>query len=240
MNNELRIVILAAGKGTRMDSNLPKVLHSFNNKPLIDHVLDESSLLNPLETILVVGFKKEMVVDHMHKRKNLKFAEQNDQLGTGHAVLQTKKLLQNKSGHILILYGDVPNIKSSTLLPIINKHIKEDRGISLITAELEDPTGYGRIIKDSGGKLLKIIEEKDCSKSEKKINEINTGIFIFKIPEIFKIIEKIKTNNASREYYLTDIVELAQNKMTMQAVKINDSTEIIGVNTIKQLEELKN
>lgn len=240
MNKEFRVVILAAGKGTRMDSELPKVLHLFKGLTLIDHVLNESALLRPAETILVVGFKKEMIISHTSNRKNLKFVEQKEQLGTGHAVLQTKKLLKNKNGHIVILYGDVPNIKSSTLDPIINQHVNEDRGITLISAELENPRGYGRIFKDNNGKLLKIVEEKDCSAEEKKLKEINSGIFILKIPEIFEIIEKINTNNASKEYYLTDIVEIAQDKMEMKAIKIGNSNEILGVNTIDQLEELNN
>ena len=111
-----------------------------------------------------------------------------EQLGTGHAVLQTEDLLKNKSGHILILYGDVPNIKASTLLPIIHNHIENNRGITLITADLDNPTGYGRIIKNSAGSISKIIEEKDCSNEQRLIKEINTGIFIFQIPQIFEIL----------------------------------------------------
>ena len=146
MNKELRIVILAAGKGTRMNSDLPKVLHKLNGKPLLDHVLDESELLNPREIILVVGFKKEHVISHTKNRINLTNVNQIEQLGTGHAVLQTEEFLKDKKGHILILYGDVPNIKASTLEPIIDDHIKNNRDLTLITAELDDPTGYGRII----------------------------------------------------------------------------------------------
>lgn len=239
MNKELRVIILAAGKGKRMNSKLPKVLHPYNGLTLIDHVLNESALLNPLKTILVVGFEKEIIMSHTAKRKNIQYVEQSEQLGTGHAVLQTKRILKDKSGHIIVLYGDVPNIKSLTLQPIINKHISENRGITLISADLENPTGYGRIIKDKNGKLLKIIEEKDCSEEEKKLKEINTGIFILKIPKIFEILEKISSNNASKEYYLTDIIELAQDKMKMRAIKIDNSFEIMGVNTVKQLEELK-
>ena len=210
MNKELRVVILAAGKGTRMNSDLPKVLHKLQSKPLIDYVIDESELLNPKEIILVVGFKKESVIKHTESRINLKYATQIEQLGTGHAVLQTNELLKNRKGHILILYGDVPNIKASTLQPIVNDHISNNRDLTLITAEIDDPTGYGRIIRDKKGNLLKIVEEKDCSDDEKKIKEWNPGIYIFKIPEVFKILDNIKTNNASKEYYLTDAIGLAQ------------------------------
>ena len=240
MNKELRVVILAAGKGTRMNSDLPKVLHKLQSKPLIDYVIDESELLNPKEIILVVGFKKESVIKHTESRINLKYATQIEQLGTGHAVLQTNELLKNRKGHILILYGDVPNIKASTLQPIVNDHISNNRDLTLITAEIDDPTGYGRIIRDKNGNLLKIVEEKDCSDDEKKIKEWNPGIYIFKIPEVFKILNNIKTNNASKEYYLTDAIGLAQqSNMQIKAIKIENSDEVIGVNTADQLKELE-
>ena len=240
MNKELRIVILAAGKGTRMNSDLPKVLHKLNGKPLLDYVLDESELLNPREIILVVGFKKEYVISHTKNRINLKNVTQIEQLGTGHAVLQTEEFLKDKKGHILILYGDVPNIKASTLEPIIDDHIKNNRDLTLITAELDDPTGYGRIIRDKNARLLKIVEEKDCNDNEKKIKEWNPGIYIFKIPEVFEILNSIKANNASKEYYLTDAIGLAQqSNMQIKAIKIANSDEVLGINTAGQLEELE-
>ena len=240
MTKELRVVILAAGKGTRMNSELPKVLHKLQGKPLIDYVIDQSELLNPKEIILVVGFKKDYIIEHTAKRINLKYATQMKQLGTGHAVLQTSELLKNKKGHILILYGDVPNIKASTLQPIIDDHILTNRDLTLITAEIDDPAGYGRIIRDKNGSLLKIVEEKDCNDYEKKIKEWNPGIYIFKIPEVFEVLNNISTNNASKEYYLTDAIGIAQqSNMQIKAIKIADSNEVIGVNTTYQLEKLE-
>ncbi len=240
MNKELRVIILAAGKGTRMNSDLPKVLHKLQGKSLIDYVIDESELLNPKEILLVVGFKKERVIKHTESRINLKYATQIEQLGTGHAVLQTNELLKNRKGHILILYGDVPNIKASTLQPIVDDHISNNRDLTLITAEIDDPAGYGRILRDKNGNLLKIIEEKDCNDKEKKIKEWNPGIYIFKIPEVFEILNNIKTNNASKEYYLTDAIGLAQqSNMKIKAIKIANSDEVIGINTANQLKELE-
>ena len=240
MNNKLRIVILAAGKGTRMNTDLPKVLHKLNGKALLDYVLDEAEFLEPIETILVVGFKKEEVISHTNYRSHLKYVTQTEQLGTGHAVLQVAELLKNKKGHILILYGDVPNIKASTLRPIIDVHVINDRDLTLITAEIDNPTGYGRIIRDKNYRLLKIVEEKDCNDNEKKIKEWNPGIYIFKIPEVFEILNNIKANNASEEYYLTDAIGLAQqSNMNIKAIKIANSDEVLGINTAEQLEELE-
>ena len=240
MYKEVRVIILAAGKGNRMNSDLPKVLHKLNGKALIDFVLDEGEILSPSETILVVGFKKEQVILHTKNRVNLKYATQDRQLGTGHAVLQTEKLLKNKKGHVLILYGDVPNIKASTLQPIIDDHVINNRDLTLITAEIDDPTGYGRIIRDNHGNLLKIVEEKDCSNDEKKIKEWNPGIYIFKTPKVFEILNNIKTNNASKEYYLTDAIGLAQqSNMQIKAIRIANSNEVIGINTAYQLQKLE-
>ena len=207
MNNQLHIGILAAGKGSRMESELPKVLHQLNGKSLIDYVLDTASELNPDSITLVVGFQKDLVKNHI-QNDNVNYVSQEEQLGTGHAALQLENQLENQSGHLLILYGDAPNIKSSTLSPIISEHIEENRNATLITATLDDPTGYGRIIRNQDGDLLKIVEEKDCTPDEKKIKEWNPGIYIFKIPQLFSELKRIKSNNASNEYYLTDVIEL--------------------------------
>jgi len=239
MNNQLHIGILAAGKGSRMESPLPKVLHELNGKSLINYVLETASELNPNSITLVVGFQKDRVKNHI-KNDNVRYVSQDEQLGTGHAVLQMENQLINETGHLLILYGDVPNIKSITLSPIIDEHIKEDRNATVITATLDDPTGYGRIIRNQDGDLLKIIEEKDCTTDEKKIKEWNPGIYIFKIPQLFSELKRIKSNNAANEYYLTDVIELIKENSPVQAKKINDSSEVIGINTATQLNSLEN
>ena len=239
MNNKLHIGILAAGKGSRMDSDLPKVLHQLNGKSLIDYVLETASELRPKSITLVVGFKKELVKNHIHV-DHVDYVSQDQQLGTGHAVLQLADKLENKSGHLLILSGDVPNIKSTSLKPIISEHIKKNYAATVITAIPTDSTGYGRIIRSNTGQLLKIVEQKDCNSIEKKIKEINSGIFIFKISHLFKELRKIKSSNAQNEYYLTDVIELIGKKMPVQAEIIKDPSEVMGINTINQLSSLEN
>ena len=239
MNNKLHIGILAAGKGSRMESKLPKVLHKLNGKSLIDYVLDTASELNPDSITLVVGFQKDRVKNHIQD-DNINYVSQDQQLGTGHAALQMEHQLANQIGHLLILYGDVPNIKSSSLSPIIDEHIKEDRNATVITATLDDPTGYGRIIRSENGDLLRIVEEKDCTADEKKIKEWNPGIYIFKIPQLFSELKRIESNNASNEYYLTDVIELIKENFPVQAEKISNPAEVIGINTINQLSNLEN
>ena len=238
MNKNFFIGILAAGKGTRMESNIPKVLHNLGNKAIIDYVLDTAYKLNPEKIFTVVGFKKELVINHINN-PNIEYVEQKEQLGTGHAVLQLGNQLHDKNGHLLILYGDVPNIKHSTLSPIVDEHIKENTDATMITATLEDPTGYGRIIRDQSGNLIKIVEEKDCNVSQKAIKEMNPGIYIFKISELFKNLKKVKSNNESKEYYLTDVIELINNSGTVKTKKIDNPKEIMGINTSKQLESFE-
>ena len=238
MNNQLHIGILAAGKGSRMESNLPKVLHRLNGKSLIDYVLDTASQLTPKSITLVVGFEKELVKDHTRAHK-IDYVSQDQQLGTGHAVLQMADKLENQSGHLLILSGDVPNTKSTSLMPIIDEHMNKNHTATVITAIVNDSTGYGRIIRGNTGQLLKIVEEKDCTPDEKKIKEINSGIFIFKISHLFEELRKIKSNNAQNEYYLTDVMELIGKKMPVQAKIVDDSSEVMGINNINQLSSLE-
>ena len=234
-HKELRICILAAGKGSRMNSELPKVLHKINNKPILHFVLETSQLLKPKEIILIVGFKKEMVIKSVNKF-NVSFAYQKEQKGTAHAIMQCKENLINKSGQTLVLSGDVPFISKETLKNLIEIHNKNQSLGSIISADIEDPNGYGRIIRKNN-EFMKIVEHKDANDDQLNINEINSGIYLFDTKILIDRINLIKDSNRQNEFYLTDIFEfIEKDKISIYNTKQTD--EINGINTINQLNEL--
>mgnify|MGYP006094439669 FL=1 len=236
-NKETTIIILAAGKGTRMNSTLPKVLHELNNKSLIMHVIDCAKKILPKKIIVIVGYQKDLVINNL-KDESLTFVEQKDQLGTGHAIKMCLPSLIDFNGNVLILSGDVPLIKNSTLNSFINTHNENNCLASLITTDLINPTGYGRIIKENNN-FEKIVEEKDTNNTEKKISEINSGIYIFDSKVLKEKIPLIKSNNAQQEFYLTDIFNFID-KNRISTFKTEDESEISGINTSTQLKELEN
>jgi UDP-N-acetylglucosamine diphosphorylase/glucosamine-1-phosphate N-acetyltransferase len=228
-------VILAAGKGKRMKSNLPKVMHKIRGRPLIDYLVSTLEKLKFPRIILVVGYKKKMIFDFF-KHRDFVFVEQKELLGTGHAVLQTKKMLEDFNGEVLVLFGDVPFISGITVENLVRTHQKTKAQATVLTAVLDQPKGYGRIIRRKDGSLEKIVEDEDASPKEKKIKEINTGIFCFNSRYLFPALQKIKKDNQQSEYYLTDTVDiLRKQKHKVSAFVAQDPKEILGVNSMRQL-----
>jgi len=239
LKNKLSIIILAAGKGTRMNSDLPKVLHKVKNKSMIEHVIYQSENLYPDKSIIVVGYKHELVRDHL-KKINLTFAMQEVQKGTAHAVMQCYDLLKDFNGSTLILSGDVPLIKSKTLKDLYKIHLTNNCRATLLSAKVNNPFGYGRIIRGDKNNFKAIIEEKDATDNQKSINEINAGIYIFDNQTLFENINKIKNDNNQSEYYLPDILEIMiKQNFKIMVHQIEDENQIKGANTENQLLELE-
>ena len=194
-------IILAAGKGKRMGSDIPKVLHRLKGISLIDRVIETSNKLNCSKIIAVIGHQKEIVRESLQKHSNIEFALQEQQKGTAHAVKMCFKNLEKFSGDVLILSGDVPLISFNTLKELIRVKNKKGAKASVLTANIDDPSGYGRIIRDFKGPLKKITEHKDCNENELLVNEINAGIYINEKEFLFEYIPKIGNQNSQTEYY---------------------------------------
>lgn len=234
----LSIIILAGGSGTRMSSNLPKVLHKLAGKTLLDHVIDSAEALEGVTEIFVVyGHMGETVLASMQHRKNVKWVEQKQRLGTGHAVQQVLPHL-NPDNQVLILYGDVPLITSNTLANFVAATGKNQLG--LLTATVPDPYGLGRILRDEHQHVTGIVEEKDASDLEKQIKEINTGIYCVPAEFLLKWLPNLSSNNAQKEYYLTDIVKMArEDQVSISVSKPKRVEEIFGANTRVELARLE-
>lgn len=229
-------VILAAGMGTRMKSKMPKVLHKVCGKPLSKWVIDTSEAAGADKVCAVVGHKAETVKEVLGDV--CKFALQAEQKGTGHAVMQAIDVIKNSKGEVVILNGDTPLITAETINKAIEYHKNNGNQATVITAILDDATGYGRIVRDNDGSVLKIVEQKDASKEEKKINEVNSGMYVFDAQSLVYALDKITPNNAQGEYYLTDTLEIllsAGKKIGGYAISDND--EIRGINDRVQLNE---
>ena len=230
-------IIMAAGKGTRMKSNKSKLVHEIYGKPLVRRVVEVAEKIGSDEIVAVVGHLREQVQEVLGD--TVKYAYQDELLGTGHAVMQARKYLEGKKGKVVILYGDVPILRPETLKNLVSKSIKNKEYATLLTAKYENPTGYGRIIRDEGGNIKAIVEEKDADPLQKKIKEINSGIYCFDIEELLKALKKVNNNNAQGEYYLTDVIKIMNDDgLKTGAVIVEDNTEILGVNDRSQLELL--
>lgn len=229
MNNNRYAVILAAGKGTRMQSKLYKVLHKVCDRTMVELVLDSLSDLEMQEVITVVGHGAERVKEVLGDRT--KFVLQEEQLGTAHAVKVAKDELKDKEGTTIVMYGDTPLIRSETINNMLDHHEKMNAKATVLTAIADDPFAYGRIIRDVNGKLVKIVEEKDATEQERKIKEINSGIYCFDNKLLFEMLEKVKNDNNQGEYYLPDVLGLIrEQKEIIETYLCDDFDETFGVN----------
>ncbi|MGQ9693830.1 MAG: bifunctional UDP-N-acetylglucosamine diphosphorylase/glucosamine-1-phosphate N-acetyltransferase GlmU [Thermodesulfobacteriota bacterium] len=231
----LAIIILAAGKGTRMKSNLAKVLHPLAGFPMLGLVLNVARRLQPEKLLVVIGFQKELIREKF-TTPDINFVDQDEQLGTGHAVLMATPKLKGFRGPILILSGDVPLLKEETLRKLIKFHGENQHILSVLTTRLENPQGYGRILRNKEGQIQRIIEEKDLLPGEESGGEVNTGIYCVEAEFLFAALPSLSDQNAQKEYYLTDIVEKAvkQNKK-VGAFLVAESSEVMGINTRQDL-----
>jgi len=263
VHKKLAVVILAAGLGKRMKNpEKPKVMFELNKKPLIQYVVELALKINAERIISIVGHKREQVIEfltdllpHLPSPSEggsgelpegsedvsnavFDFAVQEPQLGTGHAVMQTEEYLDNFEGEVLILSGDVPLLRYETLERLIDEHYSNNRSTTLLTAIFKDPAGYGRIIRDSSGNFEKIVEHRDATDEEKKINEINPAIYIVDCKLLFDALKKITPENSQKEYYLTDIFHFIP-KEKIGTVVTEDEIEVTGINSVDQLLEME-
>jgi bifunctional UDP-N-acetylglucosamine pyrophosphorylase / glucosamine-1-phosphate N-acetyltransferase len=236
--SDLHVVILAAGKGTRMKSETPKVLHPIAGKTLIDRVLDTARTLQPSSITLVVGHGAEKVKAHLAHRSDIAFAVQEPQLGTGHALLQTAPLLQGHTGTLVLLSGDVPLLRADSLRALVATHDDAGAAATVLTAKLERPYGYGRIVR-TNGRITRIVEERDATPIQREIKEINSGIYALALEPLFEALAGISAQNAQGEYYLPDLIGIyRRQKRGVATFTIAEAVEIRGINSRTELAEV--
>ena len=241
MKSKIAVVILAAGLGTRMKSDKAKVLHEVCGKPMVRYVVETAQKIAGDNVILVVGHQADAVRRAVSHQGNFIFANQNEQRGTGHAVLCALPVIPDACREVVILCGDVPLIKAQTIGALIQSHMALKRDISVLAVELGDPTGYGRILNDADGNLQAIVEESDASIAQKRIRLINTGIFCVKKAFLADALPQIKPDNAQSEIYLTDIIEIGyRERKHMGAMTGDDPVEVTGINTLEELKSVDN
>ncbi len=235
-------VILAGGEGKRMKSNMPKPMSQVLCKPMLQWVI-ESVRKSGIEDICVVkGFKKECIEEFVEKLPyRVETVYQSERLGTGHAVMMAKEFLARHSGNVVILNGDAPFMDSETISEALKLHTEKKSVATVISAKVSDPTGYGRIIRDSEGNFLKIVEQKDGSPQELAVDEVNSGAFWFDCQKLLSVLGEIKSNNNAKEYYLPDALEILHNKKeNVTAFTASNPDTVLGANDPEQLQELNN
>ena len=243
--SDIHVVILAAGKGTRMKSTLPKVLHKAGELPLIEHVFRAAAALSPRSTTVIVGHEAETVERALAERLGLRFAVQRPQLGTGHALLQAEPMLAGERGTVVLLSGDVPLLRPATLDALVRTHHERQAAATVLTAVVDDPHGYGRIIReaapDAAGRrpIAAIVEHKDATPEQREVAEINSGIYAFGLDGLFAALKEIGAANAQGEYYLPDLVTIYRARgLVVETVVAPDPREILGVNSRRELADV--
>ena len=238
-------VILAAGKGTRMQSDLPKVMHPVLGRPMVHWVVDAALAAGATKTVLVIGHGAQLVRDYFAQQADLagkvEFALQEQQLGTGHAVMMAKANLEADAAHTdaFVLCGDGPLIRPETLATLLSLHRREHAAATLATSVIADSKGYGRIVRDAAGKLARIVEQKDATEAERAIREINPSYYCFRTRDLFDALTRVTNQNASGEYYITDVFELLRNDgRTVAAVDAVPPEDVLSVNDPVQLAEV--
>ena len=235
---ETHVVVLAAGQGTRMKSSLPKVLHPIAGKAMIERVLQTAEAVAPNTITLIVGHRAEVVRSCLVTNQKLHFALQEPQLGTAHALQQAEPYLTGRSGSVILLSGDVPLLSPNTLKQLLETHRGSGAAATVVTATVERPYGYGRIVR-TRGRIARIVEERDASPTQRKINEINSGIYAFDLPPLFDALRSIASQNAQGEFYLTDLVAIyRRRRLPVETLLVENAQEIRGINSRSELAEV--
>lgn len=236
MKKQLKAVVLAAGKGTRLQTegcDLPKVMRVACRRPLLGWVLDAISFINKEDIIIVAGYKRE---DVMAQFPGYTYALQEEQLGTGHAVMSAEGQLRDFNGNVLVCYGDMPLLTRATYETLVSAHHEGKNDCTILSGRSDERLPYGRIVRDENGGFLKIVEDKDCTAEEKAINELNTGLYMFEAEKLLPALKKLKNNNSQGEYYLTDVPAILKAEGSAIGIcTLELGSEIIGVNTVEQL-----
>lgn len=236
---KINSIVLSAGKGTRMKSEKPKVIQPVLGYEMVNHVLKALTEAGVEDNLLVVGYKKDEVLNSIDSRFSFDYAEQTEQLGTGHAVLVTKDKLASKEGITIVTSGDTPLVTSETFKSLVTFMQENESDLAVLTTTYDDPTGYGRIVRNDDQSLARIVEQKDADSETLKINEVNTGVYAFDNQKLFKYIELITNDNAQNEYYLTDLIELFKDgNENVHAFCIEDNEQVVGVNDLVALERV--
>ena len=237
MTDNIKAVVLAAGKGTRLrtnDSDAPKVMREACGKPLLGYVLDALSFIDKQDIIIVVGYKKDSIINWFD---GYEYAVQDKQLGTGHAVMAASEQLLNHTGALLLCYGDMPAIKREVYKQLLDVHFKQENGCTLLTSKSDLPMSFGRILRDQNGEFLHVVEEKDCTPAQLRITELNTGVYVFDTPKLLKALKELNNDNNQGEYYVTDVPAIMKEQGAKTGIyKCDLGSDIIGVNTLEQLE----